>query len=63
MKHDPVSKNRVLKTWARELEYSVFLPGHLLDMFDELRATMPLASEWKPVLCIGKQTECNLKPF
>jgi hypothetical protein len=57
MKHDPVSKNRILKTWTREL------PGHLLDMLDELRATMPLASEWKPVVCTGKQTEGNLKPF
>jgi len=63
MKHDPVSKNRILKTWTRELEHSAFLPGHLLDMLDELRATMPLASKWKPVVCTGKQTECNLKPF
>jgi hypothetical protein len=50
MTHDPVLKNLILKTWTRELEHSAFLPGHLLDLLDELRATMPLASEWEPVV-------------
>jgi len=49
MRHDPVSKNLILKTWTRDLEHSAFLPGHVLDMLDELRAMMPLASEWGPV--------------
>jgi len=50
MKHDPVSTNFIFRTWTRVLEHSAFLPGHLLDMLDELRAMMPLASEWGPVV-------------